>query len=283
MAERKIKHVEEERGSYGEQHNKEVYGGRPPEMSEDPFEMEYPWECFHYEVDRKEKIATVTLNNPGDGLPHWYPYPGLKLLERWERDDDVKVVIIKSAGRNFCTGHSLGTYHEHYGLRSGTADEAAKKKWAPPSPQSIMLSIRDIYSFHERLGSSVKPTIARVHGYCTNGGFHFVFEMDMIIASDDAHFGQIGQVAGVSGGGGTPSWHHHIGTKTWREMVTCGRTFSARQAAELGFINRVVPREKLDEEVWKEAQRVALIGIDGLVTGKYGTMKEKYESGIMSY
>ena len=64
-------------------------------------------------------------------------------------------------------------------------------------------------------------------------------------------------------------------------MVSCGRTFSARQLAELGIINRAVPREKLDEEVWKEAKRIALIAIDGLVTGKYGEMVGLYRAGAI--
>ncbi len=282
MTQRKMRHVEEEKGvHFGQQANKEAYGGRPPEMSEDPFEMEYPWECFHYEVDREAKIATVTLNNPGDALPHWYCYPGLKLLEQWEKDDDVKVVIFKSAGKNFCTGHSLGTYMDHYGIKSGTAE--AQKKWAPPSPQSVMLANRDVYYFHDLLVNSLKPTIAAVHGYCTDGGFHFTRELDMIIAADDAHFGSIGVAAGRTGDSGMPSWHQHTGYHMFREMVACGRTFSAKTMAELGMINRVVPREKLYDEVWKEAQRIAIVPLDGLVTGKYGCMTERYDSGTMSY
>ncbi|MFC1820233.1 enoyl-CoA hydratase/isomerase family protein, partial [Thermodesulfobacteriota bacterium] len=250
---------------------------------EDPWEKEYPFEYFKYEVDKDEKIATVTLNNPegGDAAPFWYIYPGIRLIDKWERDDNVKVVIIKSAGKNFCTGHTLGGYLEHAGKRSVSRKEAAGKKVRPTNRQ-LIFGMRDGFDFHTRLLCSLKPTIAQVHGMSVAAGWHIQNECDMTIASDDAHFGDIGQVAGVSGILGTPHWGKMpIGRKLFRESASCGRTFSASQAAAMGIINRVVPREKLDEEVWNEARRIAMVPIDGLVTGKYGAMLTLYQSGAI--
>ncbi len=245
---------------------------------EDPWEKEYPYECFKYEVNRKEKIATVTINDPkgSDAMPFWKCYPGVKLIDRWERDDDVKVVIIKGGGKNFCTGHNLDEYLAHLG-RGATEGRRGR-----PTNREQLLSGRDGFIFHTRLLCSLKPTIAQVHGMCVAAGWHIMEACDMAIASDDAHFGEIGQQAGVSGIAGTPHWNMmNIGRKLFRESSMCGRTFSAREAAAMGMINRVVPREKLEETVWKEAQRIAIVPIDGLVTGKFGEMIRLYERGAI--
>ncbi len=104
---------------------------------------------------------------------------------------------------------------------------------------------------------------------CIEYGNSLQMVCDMTIAGDDAHFGNLGEVIGMSGIG-SPSriLNSLVGYKRRREMVTCGRTVSAKQAAEMGMINKVVPREKLDEEVRNEARRMAIIPIDGLVTGR---------------
>ena len=235
---------------------------------EDPWEKKWPYQFFGYEVDTEEKIATVTLSNPtgDDSMPFWGEYEGMKLIDKWERDDDVKVVIIKGGGKNFCTGHDLDDYLENAGTRNVSKAAAAGKKYRRTNRQRIIHNPQD--TFFKRLLYSLKPTIAQVHGLCIEYGMSLQMNCDMTIASDDAHFGHLGQVIGM--GGITPQLHYLVamGYKRFREMMTCGRTYSAEQAVEMGIVNRVVPREKLNEEVWNEARRIALIPIDGLVTSK---------------
>lgn len=248
---------------------------------EDPWDKEYPYEYYQYEVDKKEKIATVTLTNPtgADSAPWWACYQGVKAIDRWERDDDVKVVIIKGGGKHWCTGHDLDAYLSSAGARAEPREATAGKKHRRTNRQTLLL-MRDDWLFQTRLLYSLKPTIAQVHGSCIEYGNGLQIACDMTIASDDAHFGNLGQVIGISGIVPLTPLSNLIGYKRFREMMISGRTVSAKQAASMGLINRAVPRKKLDEEVWNEARRIAVIPIDGLVTGKAYTHLSLEEMGM---
>jgi enoyl-CoA hydratase len=225
-----------------------------------------PYTYYQYDVDRKEKIATVTMQPDPKGrcvAPGWSEHEMMELIDRFERDDDVKVVIFKSGGVNFCTGHNLGDYLAGYGARD-TARSATPKKRRRTNRENLLTDTR----WMPRLLMSLKPTIAQVHGQAIEFGCALAMHCDMVIASDDAHFGHLGQTIGMSGF--VPSIHYisAMGYKRFREMMTCGRTYSGADAIEMGLANRIVPRAELEAEVMNEARRIALIPLDGLVTGK---------------
>jgi enoyl-CoA hydratase len=237
---------------------------------------------FKYEVDRKEKIATVTQmpNARGqDVAPSGSEIHLVELINEWERDDDVKVVIIKSGGENFAHGHDLTTY-----LDDHAADDRSRAEKAKAPSVKRRRTNREPFIDHDRwmvrLMTSLKPTIAQVHGMCVEYGMGLQMHCDMTIASDDAHFGHLGQVAGMSGLVPTVHYITAMGYKRFREMMVSGRTYSGQQAVEMGLCNRVVPRAKLDEETWKEAKRIAIIPLDGLVTGKMSARLGLMNMGI---
>lgn len=227
---------------------------------------ENPYTYFDYSVDPVEHIATVTMRpNPRgqDIAPFWCDNELISLIDRWEHDDDVKVVIFKSAGKNFCTGHDLSGYLSSYGARAEAKSQTTTRK-RRTNRENMLRTTR----WMPRLMFSLKPTLAQVHGQCIEYGMAINMHCDMTIASDDAHFGHLGQVAGMSGL--VPSIHmlSAMGYKRFREMMVSGRTYSGDAAVEMGLCNRVVPRAELDAEVLNEARRIALIPLDGLVTGK---------------
>ena len=244
---------------------------------------QYPFRFLNYTVDRKEKIATVTMHDPTgrDTAPNWAALELDELMEEWERDDDVKVVILKSDGRDFCRGHDLGHYLTDIAHARDVAKDAAEgRRYRRTNRQSILG--RQETGGERSLIYSLKPTIAQVHGRCIEYGMAYLAGCDMAIASDDAHFGHLGQVIGMSGLSPTIRSIAGMGYKRYREMMTTGRTFNARQAVEMGLINRVVRREDLDQEVWDEARRIAVIPLDGLVTGKYhaGLVLKAMDAGL---
>ncbi len=249
---------------------------------EDDYQKKYPFEYLKYEVDKTEKIATLTLTNPAgtDAAPAWFCYPGINLIRKWERDDDVKVVIIKSAGKNFCTGLDLG---EH--LETALKEQAAGQRVHLANRELVFMA-RDLFRFYAKLLGSAKPTIAQVHGKCANAGLTLQRVCDMTIASNDAQFGEDFERAS---GNLTAGWRNMMNPggynpfgKLSYEMEVLGRTFSAREMAELGAINRVVPREKLDKEVWKEAKKIASMPIDDLVVTKRDTSAEMMRTGAIA-
>jgi hypothetical protein len=74
-----------------------------------------------------------------------------------------------------------------------------------------------------------------------------------------------------------------MGYKRFREMMVSGRTYSGSDAVEMGLCNRIVPRAKLEEETWKEAQRIAIIPLDGLVTGKMSARLGMMNLGVSQH
>jgi enoyl-CoA hydratase/carnithine racemase len=95
-----------------------------------------------------------------------------------------------------------------------------------------------------------KPVIAAVHGYCLGGGFELAQACDIIIASEDAVFGQPEINVGLMpGGGGTQRLPRLIGEKKAKELIFTGDRVSAKDMAELGLVNKVVPPDKLMDAV----------------------------------
>lgn len=220
-----------------------------------------PFTYANYAVDREAKIATVTLSSPqrGNPAPWWTEREFLALIDEWEADDDVKVVILRSDKEDFSVGHDFGGYHD----AAGTAD----KEGAGSNRRRYMMQ-REGTTFFRRLMGSLKPTIAEVRGNCIEWGCLVAALCDITIAANDAHFGMLGQAAGNSGVHYLPVYIELIGHKRAREMMITGRTVSGKTAAEIGLANRSVPVGELAEEVMNEAQRVALLPVDEIVLGK---------------
>jgi enoyl-CoA hydratase len=263
--------------------NNNVNNRQKNPWEEDPWDKTYPYQYFKYEVDKKEKIATVTMSNPsGKDVAPWFAcYQGVKLIDQWERDDDVKVVIIKGDGKDFCNGHDFGAYLAATGMRNESREAAASagRKYRRTNRQTILLQ-RDEVFFYTRLLYSLKPTICQVHGNCIEWGNLIQSLTDITIASEDAHFGNLGQVVGTSGTLFFNRYSHLIGQKRTREMAVSGRTMNGKEAESRNLINRAVPRNELDAEVRNEAKRIAVIPLDGLVTGKAYTQLTMESQGV---
>lgn len=230
---------------------------------------DYPYQYIDYQVDRKAKIATVTLNNPKrrNVAPVFAEDQLIEAIDAWERDDDVKVVIIKGAGDDFCAGHDVGEYNKVFGV-----GRESRHNLRDP-----LVAEREVRVALRRILFSLKPTIAQVHGLCIEFGNALQVCTDITIAANNAHFGNLGQAAGISGITIIRIYMHLIGQKRMREMMVSGRTWSGREASKIGLINRSVPLEKLEAEARNEARRIALLPLDGIVAGKAYT-HQIYES-----
>jgi len=99
------------------------------------------------------------------------------------------------------------------------------------------------------------PVIAMVNGWCMGGGHELALWCDLVIASDNAHFGQTGAKVGACPTvGATQYIPRLIGERLAREMIFMCRTFTAEEAVQVGLINRVVPQDQLrsETEAWCE-------------------------------
>jgi len=96
------------------------------------------------------------------------------------------------------------------------------------------------------------PVIAMVNGWCMGGGHELALWCDMVIASDRAHFGQSGAKVGACPTvGATQYIPRIIGERLAREMIFCARRFGAKEAVEVGLINKCVPQKDLLKETLK--------------------------------
>ncbi|MBI1814687.1 MAG: enoyl-CoA hydratase/isomerase family protein [Deltaproteobacteria bacterium] len=204
-----------------------------------------------------DHVVRLTLNRPdklnamNGQLLHEFD----RALDDFEGDRDASVLIIRGAGRAFCAGYDLQP-QPGGGGGLGTLTVTADR-----------LNVQKFIERWQRLWTLPKPTIAQVHGYCLAGGTELAGHCDLAIAADDAQFGHpAGRALGV-----LPSlslWPYLIGMRKSKELFFTGDLLGAAEALEWGLINRVVPRERLDEETLALARRIAMVPLDLLTLHK---------------
>ena len=163
-------------------------------------------------------------------------------------DDSVRVIVLAGAGKHFSAGHDLGSKEE-------MADQQ-KTALRPGFRGEYERIFERFFENTMRWRDLPKPTIAQVQGYCIMGGMMIASACDLIVASDDALFAD----RAVRWGGAHVQYFSmpwELGPRKAKEFLFTGEFFTARQAADWGLVNRVVPRAKLEEETMKLAQQIA--------------------------
>src|SRR5690606_31973667 len=110
--------------------------------------------------------------------------------------------------------------------------------------------------FSERWRNIPKITIAAVQGKCVSGGLLLCWPCDLIVASDDAQFQEVTVAMGVAG----VEWFAHpweMGPRKAKEMLLTGEPIGAEEARQLGMVNRVVPRDQLQDATLDLARKIA--------------------------
>jgi enoyl-CoA hydratase/carnithine racemase len=179
-------------------------------------------------------VARITLNRPERrNAMSWGVIAGIReRVASAKADPDVRVVVLTGAGEKaFCAGADLGGMGAGAGFldlhegRGGLA-ELFRELWA--------------------LG---KPTIARVRGYALAGGFGLALACDFVVAADDAQFGTPEIDVGLWPYMITVPLVRSMPPKKALELMLTGRRVMAEEAERIGFVNRVVPVDELDEAV----------------------------------
>jgi enoyl-CoA hydratase len=161
-------------------------------------------------------------------------------LDEAATDDAVRVLVLRGAGRAFSAGYDL---NEDAG--GGVLDARA---WYEELRHSTdeMLCILD----------HPKPVLASVHSYCLAGGTDLMLACDLAVAADDALFGYVD----VRFGSGVVSMFLPlvVGVRAAKELLFTGEDrVPAEEALRIGLVNRVVPRERLDEATLELAEQIA--------------------------
>lgn len=198
------------------------------------------FEYIRYETDGP--VATITLNRPE--YRNAQSHPLLQEVDDAftlaERDDAVRVVVVRGSGGNFSAGHDLGT-PQNAAARAARDTLPGIERYNDFKKYNLDLLLR--------WRNFPKPTIAMVEGYCIYAGWMLAGCLDLVFAADNSTF-----LAGVIEYMSVP-WD--IGVKRAKELVFESRFISATEAAEYGFVNRVLPLEDLERETYAYARRVA--------------------------
>ncbi|MCZ6617682.1 MAG: enoyl-CoA hydratase-related protein [Gammaproteobacteria bacterium] len=181
-------------------------------------------------------------------------------LAEAERDDGIKVIVIAGAGDNFGAGHDIGTEAMRAELDEYPRDFSRLGR--------VQAMDRGVYwRMHDRWRNIGKPTIAMVQGYCIMGSWMLVSACDLTVAADDARFAD----RSVRWGGANheyPTQFWELGIKKAKEYLWTGDFIDASEAHRLGMVNRVVPRDKLEEATLWLARRIALNSLYSLKVSK---------------
>jgi enoyl-CoA hydratase len=159
-------------------------------------------------------------------------------LERLGADERCRAIVITGAGeRAFAAGADI-------------------KEMAEATPESLQQA--DGFANWERIRGVRTPIIAAVRGYALGGGCELAMACDMLIAADDAVFGQPEIKIGViPGAGGTQRLTRALGKARAMEVILTGRNLPAREAEALGLVTQLVPREATVPAALELAARIA--------------------------
>ena len=227
--------------------------------------MEYKYVLY----EKAGEIAKITLNRPDKLNVIDFPGDGgifddfMAALDEAADDDELKVVIIKGAGRAFCAGHDLNRIYRVYEEKD---KEPGKRR---PSQRARLNTDRKWLEGHQKILLFPKVTIAQVHGHCIGEGAAIAEACDTTIVADDAHISHAEQRLGFAGSGlNLVPLFQMIGYKKARELVLTGRAMDGIEAERIGWATKSVPFSQLEEEVNKMAKEIALLPYDGLAIGK---------------
>jgi enoyl-CoA hydratase len=232
--------------------------------------------------EKENHIARVIFNRPEklNALnPEMYKLL-MDYLELARADDDVKVVIIKGAGKSFNAGHDLSRtgFVSGFGYGASAFGEGAAER-----NKSQRTRLRNDFDNLIRRWRYIllfpKVTIAQVHGYCIGAGRHIAEACDLTLVADDAKISWEDQRHGHAEG--SELWSMlHLGPKKSRELHLTGATLSGKEAADLGWASRSVPLDKLESETERIARIIALQPRDGIAIGKAQRQMEFEALGI---
>jgi enoyl-CoA hydratase/carnithine racemase len=190
-------------------------------------------------LEKKEQVGLITLNRP-QKFNTFNTQMAEELnaaLCQLDEDTEVRVIIIKGAGKVFSTGIDVSEFH------GKTLSEY--HRWLTPMDQ-----------MHLTVASMGKPVIAMVHGYAVANGAGLMVAADFAVVAEGTQIGTTAINVGLLCTGPIIPMSYGLGKKKTLEMLLSGDMIDAREAERLGLVNKVVPAEKLEEETFAFAQKL---------------------------
>ena len=191
-------------------------------------------------VSTNGNVGVITINRPKvlNALSSAVMDEMSKALDNFEADDEIGAIVITGNEKSFAAGADISQ------MKDNTFAEAYLQNF--------------ITRNWERVTTCRKPTIAAVAGYALGGGCELAMMCDMIIAADNAQFGQPEINLGIiPGAGGTQRLTHAIGKSKSMDMCLTGRRMGAEEAERSGLASRVVPVDEMLDTAISIGQSIA--------------------------
>jgi enoyl-CoA hydratase len=204
------------------------------------------------------RVLRITINRPErrNALNRAVQTDLIDAVEGAASDPAVHAVIIRGAGKSFCSGYDV--------TPAGEAGHAAAAEVSLPRRAVETVAMARGWS---RIWNAPVAVIAQVHGHCLAGGTDLALHCDLVVAAEDAVIG----FPALRMGGTPPTnmWLYHVGPQWAKRLLYTGDTFTGRMAEKIGFALEAVPAEALDEHVLALATRIAAMGRDIVAINKH--------------
>jgi enoyl-CoA hydratase len=201
-------------------------------------------------VETRGKVGLIRLNRPQalNALNRTLIRELSQALDAFEADANVGCVVITGSEKAFAAGADI--------------KEMADKTFAEAF-------LDDFAATWDRAATMRKPVIAAVAGFALGGGCELAMQCDLIIAADNAKFGQpeikLGVIPGI---GGTQRLTRAVGKAKAMDLILTGRTMDAVEADRSGLVARIVPLANLLEEAIKVAETIASMSLPSVLGAK---------------
>src|SRR5690242_4522196 len=206
------------------------------------------YECIV--VEPKGRVGLIRLSRPAalNALNSALLHELGEALSAFEADAGISCVVITGSDKAFAAGADIR--------------EMAGKNF-------LDAFLGDLAATWDRVSQARKPIIAAVAGFALGGGCELAMQCDIIIAADNAKFGQpeikLGVIPGI---GGTQRFTHAVGKAKAMDIMLTGRMMDAEEAERAGLVARIVPAAKLLEEAMKVAETIASMSLPSVLAAK---------------
>lgn len=205
----------------------------------------------------RDGVAIVSLDRPryGNAQNTHLLYALDAALMRAAADDAVKAIVLRGEGKHFSSGHDIGTPGSDFGASWPERRSLWYDHVGTTGAETNYVREQESYlGLCRRWRALPKPMVVAVQGACIAGGLMLAWVADMIVASDDAFFSDPVLAMGVPG----VEYFAHVyemHPRIAREFLFLGERMPAARAYELGMVNRVVPRDALDDTAFAMAAK----------------------------
>ena len=195
-------------------------------------------------VERKDRVGVITLDRPKalNALCAALIDELGQALDDLEADDGIGCILLTGSEKAFAAGADIKEMKEK-SFQDVMAEDFITVGW-------------------ERVARTRKPVVAAVAGYALGGGCEVAMMADMIVAADNAKFGQPEITLGtIPGAGGTQRLTRAVGKAKAMDLCLTGRMMDAEEAERSGLVARVVPLDKLQEVALSAAEKIAAMSL----------------------